>query len=92
MATENGSRTAYENSDLALVLHLDRWQQAWYALTPTPAPAALHQTLLSCYREPHRAYHTLQHLAECMQFLDDVREHCEHPAEVALVLANCLTL
>jgi predicted metal-dependent HD superfamily phosphohydrolase len=40
------------------------WQQAWAALD-LPAPAAPLADLLRRYAEPHRHYHTQQHLHEC---------------------------
>jgi predicted metal-dependent HD superfamily phosphohydrolase len=45
-----------------------------------------YDTLIACYAEPHRAYHTRQHLEECLTQLDQVRAQCAHPDEVALAL------
>lgn len=67
-------------------LGVEQWHQAWQALTPEPAPRLLYETLLACYGEPHRAYHTLQHLDECLALLETVKEQCQHPGEVALAL------
>jgi predicted metal-dependent HD superfamily phosphohydrolase len=67
-------------------LGFEQWNQAWQALTSVPAPRLLYETLLACYGEPHRAYHTLQHLDECLGLLDAVKEHCRYPGEVALAL------
>jgi len=36
--------------------------------------SAWHARLLKCYAEPQRAYHTLQHLEECLLLLDDAKE------------------
>ncbi len=50
-----------------------RWYRTWTDLgLPQPAPALLAQ-LLARYREPHRAYHTVQHLEECFALLDELR-------------------
>ena len=35
---------------------------------------AWHARLLQCYAEPQRAYHTLQHLGECLLSLDDAKK------------------
>lgn len=35
--------------------------------------SAWHARLLECYAEPQRAYHTLQHLEECLLILDDAK-------------------
>lgn len=51
-------------SDLQLI-SLEAFQAAVAALGGT-APAAAHQRLLHAWEEPHRRYHTQQHLAECL--------------------------
>jgi len=62
------------------------WQRAWRALGPDPRDDALLERLLACYREPHRRYHTLQHLAECLAHFDPVRHLALAPGEVELAL------
>ena len=47
---------------------LDAWQAAWSALGAKPGPA-LFDRLLAAYAEPHRRYHTQQHLQEAYGFL-----------------------
>jgi predicted metal-dependent HD superfamily phosphohydrolase len=42
--------------------------------------------LVSRYAEPHRKYHSLQHLRECLEVFDAVRNQAAHPAEVELAL------
>lgn len=44
------------------------------------------ERLLACYSEPHRKYHTLQHLEECLNQLQPAVELAQHPAEVELAL------
>ncbi len=53
-----------------------------------PAVAALAERVLAGWTEPHRRYHTLEHLGECLAWLDDpaVRRAIERPAEVELAL------
>jgi predicted metal-dependent HD superfamily phosphohydrolase len=48
--------------------------------------AALLEQLLARYREPHRHYHTLQHLEECFEKLDELRDLAPHPGDVELAL------
>jgi predicted metal-dependent HD superfamily phosphohydrolase len=48
--------------------------------------AALLQDLLACYREPHRRYHTLQHLQECFERFDELRDVAHRPEEVELAI------
>jgi predicted metal-dependent HD superfamily phosphohydrolase len=38
------------------------------------------------YSEPHRAYHKLEHILECLRWLAASRELAEHPFEVELAL------
>lgn len=48
-------------------------EQRWNALCAAlgiPPSHDEYARLQSAYREPHRAYHTLQHLSECMEKLD----------------------
>lgn len=49
---------------------LDAFQAAVAALDGV-APAAAHQRLLHAWTEPHRRYHTQQHLAECLSRLQE---------------------
>ena len=69
---------------MAASLHA-RWHAGWEALGAAP-PHALLDALLARYREPQRAYHTLEHLGECFAALDALRVECERPAEVELAL------
>lgn len=63
-----------------------RWHRAWADLDlPQPAPVVLDR-LLARYREPHRAYHTVQHLEECLALLDELRDLAREPAVVELAL------
>ena len=42
--------------------------------------------LVARYAEPHRAYHTLEHISECLTHLDMVRHSLARPLEVELAL------
>jgi len=68
------------------VVDRSAWKRAWQGLGVTAPAAVEHEKLIACYAERHRAYHTLQHLGECLTQLDQVRELCSHPDEVALAL------
>ena len=46
----------------------------------------MHQELIARYSEPHRRYHTLQHLEECFARFDEIRDLAQHPAEVEIAL------
>ncbi len=63
-----------------------QWETAWRDLG-LPAPASdVCATLLSAWGEPHRRYHTLQHLEECLALFASQRSLAEHPGEVAIAL------
>ena len=64
---------------------LDSWQTAWPTLGAQPEPA-LFDRLLAAYSEPHRRYHTQQHLQECLDHLQPALGLAAHPGEVALAL------
>ena len=66
-------------------LDLLSWRAAWRALVAAPSDA-LHAELLARYAESQRAYHTRQHLAECLALLDEVRHLADRPAEVEIAL------
>jgi predicted metal-dependent HD superfamily phosphohydrolase len=61
------------------------WDSAWRAVGARP-PEALFGELAARYDEPHRAYHTRQHLAECFAAFAPVAAQAERPAEVELGL------
>lgn len=61
------------------------WSRAWHDLG-LAAPKGLKDTLLAVWDEPHRRYHTRQHLAECLTLFNDARGLAEKPGEVAIAL------
>jgi predicted metal-dependent HD superfamily phosphohydrolase len=52
---------------------LDHWMPLWQRIDAVGNAAAWHARLLAAYSEPHRAYHTLQHLEECLQVFDEAK-------------------
>lgn len=63
----------------------ERWRTTVAGLGSEPSPSLL-ADLLSAYAEPHRAYHTLQHLSECFAHLDASPRAPEDPAALELAL------
>ena len=63
-----------------------QWQGMWKELGAANPDPRLHDELIARYSEPHRRYHTLQHLGECFEKLEEVRALAEHPAEIELAL------
>jgi len=66
--------------------NVERWQQLWLRLTALLPAERWWLDLLQVYNAPQRAYHTRQHLAECLQHLDAVRPLLQHPDEVEVAL------
>jgi predicted metal-dependent HD superfamily phosphohydrolase len=62
------------------------WTTAWTALGAQADGLAEYRALLARYAEPHRAYHTRQHLAECLALFEEYRSLAQQPAEVCLAL------
>jgi predicted metal-dependent HD superfamily phosphohydrolase len=65
---------------------LARWPSAWRQLGASNTDEDLYHQLVACYSEPHRRYHTIQHLNECFVHLENLRSLCDHPEEVELAL------
>lgn len=63
-----------------------RWQQLWQRVTGGLPQETWWRELQTHYTAPHRAYHTLQHLAECLAHFDRVRPLVEQPTAVELAL------
>ncbi len=61
------------------------WQAAWQSLR-LREPEGVLAALLDRWAEPHRKYHTLQHLRECLALFERERASAEHPGEVAIAL------
>jgi predicted metal-dependent HD superfamily phosphohydrolase len=65
---------------------LASWRAMWDELGVTPPDEALFNRIIAAYSEKQRHYHTLQHLRECLERLDEVRSRAERPAEIELAL------
>ena len=65
---------------------LTRWQSVWPQLGASHSDDELFARLVECYSEPHRRYHTVQHLHECFAHLDEVWSSAEQAGEVEVAL------
>lgn len=63
----------------------ESWDRTWAVLALAPEPG-LYERLLGCYQEPHRHYHTVEHLCECLGHWQTVMDVAEQPGEVELAL------
>jgi predicted metal-dependent HD superfamily phosphohydrolase len=66
--------------------HGDRWRALWRRIGVQTPDEALLLDLTRRYAEPHRRYHTMQHLDECFAHFDSVRHTAAHPDEIELAL------
>ncbi len=62
------------------------WRRAWRALGAAGDGSEVRDALVAAYDEPHRSYHALQHLRECIDRFDGCRDLAEHPGEVEIAL------
>lgn len=69
--------------DIDLVLS---WSRYWGGLGARGDGLPLRDALLAGYAQPHRKYHTLQHLEEVLSLFDGVRWLAARPAEVEAAL------
>ena len=62
------------------------WSRAWQALQATGSGHTVRDAVLARYAEPHRKYHTPQHLEECLTLFEAVQHAPDRPAEVEMAL------
>lgn len=67
-----------------LAIQRARFASAWRAAGARSAPDF--SEIATRYAEPQRAYHTLGHVRNCLQWFALSRQLAEHPAEVELAL------
>lgn len=67
----------------------NRWNALW-GQNFSPASEAdrdrLFDALTRAYSQPHRAYHTLDHLAHCLSLLDEFQDLAGHPEALAFAI------
>ena len=64
----------------------DSFIRAWQGAGATSASEPVFQELLAAYSQPHRHYHTLQHIEESLATFERVREHALRPFELELAV------
>jgi predicted metal-dependent HD superfamily phosphohydrolase len=63
-----------------------QWTELWPRLAARGDAAVLWATLRRAYSEPHRRYHTLQHLEHCLREFGAVRPLAQNPLSAELAL------
>ena len=69
-----------------MTTHRGSWERAWTGVGATGEGAGTYAALVEKYTEPHRAYHSLQHLTECLSAFEQARSLAANPAEVEAAL------
>jgi predicted metal-dependent HD superfamily phosphohydrolase len=64
----------------------DRWLKFWASAGGSGDPEPEWSSLSACYAEPHRAYHTMDHIAHCLDELEEVRSRAADPVAVEMAL------
>jgi predicted metal-dependent HD superfamily phosphohydrolase len=67
-------------------LSLEAWSALWTRLHARSDPRPLHAAVLARYAEPHRAYHTGEHIAQVLTLLDGARTRLREPDEGELAV------
>ena len=62
------------------------WSDLWHRLRARSDPAPGHLMVHRAYTEPHRHYHTREHIARTLTLLDGVTARLRHPAEAELAV------
>jgi predicted metal-dependent HD superfamily phosphohydrolase len=62
------------------------WDRSWKSIGAAGDGRALMGRLVAAYHEPHRKYHTAQHLTECLGLLSRHLSLAVEPAEVEVAL------
>jgi predicted metal-dependent HD superfamily phosphohydrolase len=68
------------------ILDQQRWLQLWSRLGAQGSGASIFAQLATAYAEPERAYHTAEHLRDCLAELDLSRDLAQHPDEIEAAL------
>ena len=63
-----------------------RWVALWQRLGAQGNANVVYNDLVTRYSEPHRAYHTLEHIGHCLDELEQVRHLATNPDAVELAL------
>ena len=63
-----------------------RWTSLWERLGAQGDGRRVYRDLAARYSEPHRAYHTLEHIGHCLDELKQVRHFAANPDAIELAL------
>lgn len=64
----------------------EKWARLWRQVTAEGDPLPLYHELVVLYSQPHRYYHNLRHIGECLAEYDSVRDLASQPVAVELAI------
>ena len=67
-------------------LNPERWSQLWRTATNSAPPVEYYARLVAMYSEPHRHYHNLQHIADCLGEFDRAKQLATDTTAVELAI------
>jgi predicted metal-dependent HD superfamily phosphohydrolase len=67
-------------------LDRQRWLELWSRLGAQGSGASIFARLAAAYAGPERAYHTAEHIRDCLAELDLSRDLAQHPDEIEAAL------
>jgi predicted metal-dependent HD superfamily phosphohydrolase len=63
-----------------------KWLEFWQKLGVKNNPAPFFAELEACYSEPHRAYHNLAHVMDCLEEFESVKNLAHDPTAVEMAI------
>jgi predicted metal-dependent HD superfamily phosphohydrolase len=63
-----------------------KWDEFWVRVGAKSAPTAHFASLMAHYSEPHRAYHNLGHILDCLEQFEPARRLAHDPAAVEMAI------
>src|ERR1051325_7755552 len=63
-----------------------KWIELWRKIGVPKDPGRSFDELAARYNEPHRAYHTLAHIADCLDQFEAAKHLAEEPLAVELAI------
>jgi predicted metal-dependent HD superfamily phosphohydrolase len=67
-------------------LSIASWHRSWFDLGGIVPDSSVYEQVMQRYAEPHRHYHTLQHLEECLDLLSSIQLLKQGNAEIEIAL------
>lgn len=64
----------------------EAWESCWRGILASGSGDEAFENLLVRYREPHRAYHTIEHVAECLEVFGRLRSRAVDAPAVGMAI------